>query len=71
MLLWKDFKMAVIKSWQWLLKRPIGQHSYMFSISHKANTSSVNQHLENFMLEHLVCMAVKASGLNVSTKGAE
>lgn len=41
------------------------------SFCQKANTSPINQHfLENFMLEHLVCMDVKASGLNVNTKGA-
>lgn len=70
MLLWKDIKMTVIKSSSGFSKGLLDS-SYMFSISYKANTCSVNQHLENFVLEHLVCMGVKVSGLNVSTKGAE
>lgn len=72
MLLWQDIKIAVMKSWQWLFKRPNGYQNCMLkkpSISHKANMSSINQHLEKIVLEYLVCMGVKASGLYVSTKG--
>lgn len=69
MLLWKDTKIAVMKIGSGFSEGLLDSRVQKICISHKANTSSVNQHLGNLVLEHFVCVGVKAPGLNVSTKG--